>query len=180
MFERFTTDAREAVRLALSEARDLGAERIGCEHLLIGLARGGGGPAAAALATAGVDTAGLRRLAAAGPPPEPLDADALATLGIDLDEVRRAAEASFGPGALDRPGRPTGRTRTRMTAEARKAIELALRQVRSARSGALTSGHLLIGIIDQADNGALRLLTAAGADLAAIRADTLRRLAAAA
>ena len=179
MFERFTTAARHAVELAFAEARDPGAERIGCEHLLIGLAQGRGG-AADALAAAGVAAADLRRLAATRPRPEPLDAEALAVLGIDLDEVRRTAEASFGPGALDRAGRPAGRTRARMTGDAKKALELALRQVRSGPGGSLSSGHLLIGIIDQADNMALALLAEAGADPAALRTDTLRRLTAAA
>jgi hypothetical protein len=39
---------------------------------------------------------------------------------------------------------------------------------------------LLAAIIDQGDNGGLRLLAAAGADPAALRADTLRRMTAAA
>src|SRR5262247_1196725 len=95
MFERFTTQSGHAVQLALSEARVLGARRIGAEHLLLGLAHGRTGPVADAL-----------KVAVAHPETEPLDADALAGLGIDLDEVRRAAEAAFGPGALDRPARP--------------------------------------------------------------------------
>src|SRR5258708_20498034 len=107
MFERFTTQSRHAVQLALSEARVLGARRIGAEHLLLGLAHGRSEPAADALKAAGLDAAVIRKLAAAHPDTEPLDADALAVLGIDLDEVRLAAEAAFRTGPLHRPATPT-------------------------------------------------------------------------
>lgn len=182
MFERFTAQARQAVSSALSEARDLGASRIGCEHLLIGLAHGRSGPAAEALAAAGLDLGTLRELAARLPKAEPLDADSLALLGIDLDEVRRATEAAFGPGALDRPHRRRGGAlaRARLTGESKKALELGLRQAQRAHDSAMSSGHLLIGIIDQGDNAALRLLAAAQVDPGALRADTLRAMAAAA
>jgi ATP-dependent Clp protease ATP-binding subunit ClpA len=180
MFERFTTQARQAVQLALSEARVLGASRIGPEHLLLGLAHGRSGPAAGALHAAGLDAARLRTLTAAQPEPAPLDADSLALLGIDLDQVRRAAEAAFGPGALDRPGRPRNArtTRARMTPEAKEAMACGLRLAQSRHDDALSAGHLLAGLIDQGD--AVRLLSAAGADPAAMRADVLRRMAAAA
>lgn len=182
MFERFTTQSRHAVQLALSEARVLGARRIGAEHLLLGLTHGRSGPAADALKAAGLDAAALRKLAVAHPDTEPLDADALAVLGIDLDEVRRAAEAAFGPGALDHPARPrSGRTTTaRLTPAAKEAMGCALRLAQSRHDGSLTPGHLLIGIIDQGDNEALGLLVAARVDLAALRADALSRMSAAA
>ena len=175
MFERFATQAREAMYAALSQARDLGASRIGCEHLLLGLAQARTGPAADALAAAGVDFGRLRELASGQAAADPLDADSLALVGIDLDQVRRAAEAAFGLGALDRPHLAPV-TRARMTGECKKALELGLRHTHRARERAISSGHLLIGLIDQGDNAALRLLTAADVDLAALRADTLRRL----
>jgi ATP-dependent Clp protease ATP-binding subunit ClpA len=181
MFERFTTEARQAVQLALSEARAAGASRIGAEHLLLGLAHARSGAAADALAAAGLSASKLRELAAGQPEQAPLDADALALLGIDLDEVRRAAEAAFGPGALDRPARPSPRaTRARMTMQAKESMARALRIVQERRDSSLAGGHLLAGIIDQGDNGALRLLSAADVDPVALRADVLRRMASAA
>jgi ATP-dependent Clp protease ATP-binding subunit ClpA len=182
MFERFTTQARQAVHLALSEARVLGASRIGTEHLLLGLAHGRSGAAADALRAAGVDATRLRTLTVAQPDSAPLDADSLAVLGIDLDEVRRAAEAAFGPGALDRPARSPGSptTRFRMTQDAKDAIASGLRVAQGRHDHEVTSGHLLAGLIDQGDNEALRLLAAAGVDPAALRADVISRLAAAA
>jgi len=181
MFERFTTQARQAVQLALSEARAARASRIGAEHLLFGLAHARSGAAAEALAAAGVNAPKLRTLAAGQPESAPLDADALALLGIDLDEVRQAAEAAFGPGALERPARtPARATRARMTAEAKESMACALRLAQARHDGYVSAGHLLAGIIDQGDNGALRLLSAAEVDAVALRADVLRRMAAAA
>lgn len=182
MFERFSTQARQAVQLALSEARRLSADRIGAQHLLLGLAHGRSGPAADALRAAGLEAGGLRALAAAQPDAAPLDADSLALLGIDLDQVRRAAETAFGLGSLDRPARsePDRRTRARMTSEAKEAMALALRLAQTRGDKEISSGHLLAGIIDQGNNGALRVLTAAEVDPAALRADAIRRMAAAA
>jgi ATP-dependent Clp protease ATP-binding subunit ClpA len=54
MFERFIDRARRVVDLARHEARTLGHNYIGTEHLLLGLIREGGG-AAQLLAGAGVD-----------------------------------------------------------------------------------------------------------------------------
>ena len=54
MFERFTDRARRVVALAQREARTLGHDYIGTEHILLALIREGGG-AAQLLAAAGVD-----------------------------------------------------------------------------------------------------------------------------
>jgi ATP-dependent Clp protease ATP-binding subunit ClpA len=150
--------------------------------LLLGLAHGRSGAAADALRAAGLDAAKLRKLTVTQLGSAPLDADSLAVLGIDLDEVRRAAEAAFGPGALDRPARSAGSrtTRARMTPDAKEAISLGLRVAQSGHDRAFTAGHLLAGLIDQGDNEAVQLLAAAGVDPAALRADVMRRMAAAA
>jgi ATP-dependent Clp protease ATP-binding subunit ClpA len=67
-----------------------------------------------------------------------------------------------------------------MTPEAKDVMANALRLAQGRHDGAVSAGHLLAAIIDQGDNGGLRLLAAAGADPAALRADTLRRMTAAA
>lgn len=186
MFERFSVSARHAVVLARSEAVQAGGNAIGCEHLLLALLNERHGAAGQALTAAGLDLTELRARVAAGTDGDrgPLDGEALASLGIDLDAVRRATEAAFGRGALERAARPprTGRTPGGMhlTAEAKKSLELALRRTVGVRQREITTGHLLIGIIDQKENTALRLLAAAGADAASLRADVLARLTAAA
>jgi ATP-dependent Clp protease ATP-binding subunit ClpC len=60
MFERFTDRARRVVVQAQGEARALGHDYIGTEHLLLGLISEGGGVGAKALESLGVSAAELR------------------------------------------------------------------------------------------------------------------------
>jgi ATP-dependent Clp protease ATP-binding subunit ClpA len=184
MFERFSTEARQVVVAAQQEARLLHHGFIGCEHLLLGLSGGAGTPAAAALAAVGLDTGTLRQrvaeLAAAGDPA--LDADALATLGIDLDAVRRATEASFGRGALDRGkdwrGRPCTSGHIPFSPPAKKTLEFALRSAMKQHDHVITSGHLLLGLLDQGGNAAMLVLKEAGVTTGALRQELAKRMAA--
>ena len=106
MFERFTDTARHVVVQAQADARRLGHNYIGCEHLLLAAAAAAE-PASAVLRDQGV-TPGRTEAAilrATGPgqaagPPGGLDKEALASIGIDLDAVRARIEAAFGPDAL--------------------------------------------------------------------------------
>ena len=178
MFEKFAVNTRRAVVYALEEAHRSGTSRIGCEHLLIGLAHDRSGPAADALTDAGLTVSRLRQLMPGQPAPDLLDADSLASIGIDLDAVREAAEQSFGPGALDRPGRRAkGSARTRLTSDAKTALELATRAAVAGHSRTISSGHMLLGIIDQGSNDAIAMLSAAELQPADLRADVARRLA---
>ncbi len=177
MLERFAQTARQAVIDARQEAARAGQDRVRSEHVLLGLLQEPG-PAADALTAAGVDADSLRARLPRGDHevPADLDADALSTLGIDLDAVRRAADAAFGPGALDR-ARVTGRRRLPFAPDARQTLAGAARQAVQLSHRQITSGHLLLGILDQKRNGALTMLARAGTDVAALRADVLRRLA---
>jgi ATP-dependent Clp protease ATP-binding subunit ClpA len=60
MFERFTDRARRAVVLAQEEARKLGHDYIGTEHLLLGLIRVREGVAAKALKSLGISLEAVR------------------------------------------------------------------------------------------------------------------------
>jgi ATP-dependent Clp protease ATP-binding subunit ClpC len=60
VFERFTPPARQAVVLASDEARELGHDWIGTEHLLLGLLREDQGLAAHTLRELGLDEMRLR------------------------------------------------------------------------------------------------------------------------
>jgi hypothetical protein len=106
MFERFTDTARHAVVQAQHDARRLGHNYIGCEHLLLAAAATGE-PAGAVLRDHGVTPerveAEILRTIGRGQTAGPLsglDPQALASIGIDLDVVRARIEAAFGPGAL--------------------------------------------------------------------------------
>jgi Clp amino terminal domain, pathogenicity island component len=119
MFERFTDTARHVVVQAQEDARRLGHNYIGCEHLLLATAATGE-PAGAVLRDQGVTPerveAEILRTIGRGQTADPLgglDRQALAFIGIDLDVVRARIEAAFGPDALTgalpaacRSGRP--------------------------------------------------------------------------
>ena len=109
MFERFTDGARQVVVRAQEDARRLGHNYIGCEHLLLAAAETGE-PAGVVLRDQGVTPERVEaeilrtigRGSAGADPLRGLDREALAAIGIDLDVVRARIEAAFGPDALDR------------------------------------------------------------------------------
>lgn len=130
---------------------------------------------------------------------DPLDATALFSLGIDLDEVRRSIEASFGPGALDRSRSTRDRTtrnratRRRMsrsgsrnrnrdcirpsfTPRAKKTLEIAVRTAALTGDRTISTGHLLLGLLNQRDNAALRVLKIADVQPDALRRELARRM----
>jgi hypothetical protein len=175
MFERFEPAARQAFVDAREEANRAGQTKISSQHLLIGLLREPG-PAAYALTAAGIELGSLRAQLPRGDADSDLNADALASLGIDLDAVRRATDAAFGPGALDRVRLPGGR-RLPFTDDAKRSLVGAVRQAHQLHQQTISSGHMLFGILDQDRNEALTVLADVGTDLAALRADVLRRIA---
>jgi ATP-dependent Clp protease ATP-binding subunit ClpA len=176
MFERFDPAARRACVDARTEAARAGQDKIRAEHILLGLLAEPG-PAADALTQAGLELADLRARIPRGhdaPVPE-LDPDALASLGIDLDAVRRATDAAFGPGALDRAP-VAGRRRLPFADDAKQTLVGAVKQAQRSGQRTISSGHLLIGILDQQGNGAVAVLKKSGADVAALHADVMRRI----
>ena len=173
MFERFTTDARQAVALAQEEAVALHHGWIGTEHVLLGVLRADG-DGARLLAGFGVEAAGVRddvvRIVGRGE--DDIDPDALATLGIDLDAVRERVERAFGPGALVR------RRRCRrggigpmvpFTARAKKVLELSLREAINLSQRDLRAEHLVLGLLREGDGVAARILAERGVTHAAAR-----------
>jgi ATP-dependent Clp protease ATP-binding subunit ClpA len=167
MFERFTKEARAAVTGTQEECRATAGDRIGTAHLLLALLHGDG-PAARALRAAVARRAGTADI----------DAEALRTLGIDLDAVREAAESSFGEGALDAPAGRFRKGHIGFDPKSKKALELALRHAVRLRHNRIGGGHILLGLLHDDDTEAVRVLTAEGVDVAALRADVTRLTAA--
>ena len=168
MFERFTEDAREVVVHAQAEARALGHDWIGTEHLLLGaaLARG---PVAGVLAANGATPDALRAAVREEIGSSPtLDGEALATLGIDLDEIRRRVEATFGEGALERR-RPRRAGHLPFTPRAKKALELALREAIAAGDGFIGTEHVLLSVLRDEKALATSALRRTGAAPARVR-----------
>jgi ATP-dependent Clp protease ATP-binding subunit ClpA len=97
-----TRPAATASGMARMEARRLGHQYLGPEHLLLGLLLQGDNPAARVLADHGLDLEATRaevdRLIAQGvlPGPQPSDTELLATLGVDLEAVHARVQEAFG------------------------------------------------------------------------------------
>ncbi|WP_418277758.1 Clp protease N-terminal domain-containing protein [Isoptericola jiangsuensis] len=180
MFERFTRDARSVVVDAQQVARELRSPTIDSRHLVVALAQGPG-PVATALRAVGADpddvAASARRDLAAG---DPLDGAALAAVGVDVDRVRQQADQVFGPGSLDRAGRRTARRggHHAFAKDARKALELSLREAVRLHEKSIGRRHLLLGVL-RADCPGGRVLQSAlhdaGTDVPTLR-DTVEQV----
>jgi hypothetical protein len=139
MFERFTDKARRTVVLAQEEARQLRHDHIGTEHLLLGLLRESDGAAATALTS----------------------------LGISLDATRERVAAA---GAVE-PGRSGEMTAGHIpfTPQAKRTLELALREALQLGHDYIGTGHILLGIVRDPGCQGASILSELGSDQAAIR-----------
>lgn len=153
MLERFTKSARAAVMHARELAVGSADGRIGCEHLLVGLAEVG----EPHLADAGLSAGDLRAAIDATAGSTAADAQALGALGIDLEAIRDRVEQTFGPRAWDDAApaprenrglaaRLLGRT-GRITPAGRKVLELGLREALADDAKEITTTHLLRGLL---------------------------------
>jgi ATP-dependent Clp protease ATP-binding subunit ClpA len=181
---RFTDEARDTVRVAQEEARGLGHQFIGTEHLLLGLLAEPQTAAAQALTARNVRAPEFRNLISPR-----LDADALAAVGVDLDEVRHAVER-FGRGALDdQAGTGTGTQRRLirrgrsgghlgLTKRARTVLDLAAQEAEARRDAFIAPDHMLLGLLRHGEGLAAMILAKQQVDFSDLRADVLRRMAA--
>jgi ATP-dependent Clp protease ATP-binding subunit ClpA len=150
---------------AAAEARALGHNYIGTEHLLIALLARPSGAAAVALRRLGVgrDEVHDRLLGKLASPPKPrVDAEALTTLGIDLDRVRGRIEEAFGPGALEQAGAGC------MSVSPRTKLALAY-AVEEARCETVGDNHVLIGLLCVERSLAAGVLAEFGVSLGDVR-----------
>ncbi|OCB10892.1 Clp protease [Mycolicibacterium porcinum] len=168
MFERFSRHARVAVVLAQEEARELEANDIRPEHILVGVLQSSGRELSALLAGFGLTSDAVRAelVQADAPGDESFDddAEALQSIGIDLRAVRTNVDRTFGDGAFDNALRSTGRRRRRrghlpFTKAAKKVLELALRESLAHKDGFIGCEHILLGILRGGDDRAVGLIT---------------------
>ena len=155
MFERFTKEARQVVLAAVQAAAESGVDKAGPEHLLLAVADGEG-VGGRVLAGHGVTGASLRLASAAGQPRRARLTDeevrALSAFGIDAEEVFRRVEEAFGPDAFEEPAEePTRRRRGLLGGpfgrEAKKVLELSLREAIALGHRHIGSEHILLGIL---------------------------------
>ncbi len=183
MFDRCDADATTVVETALEEARRLGHNYLGTEHLLLALGRHRELlpesvrvvlPDDAVVLSAAVDTLGAD--------PAPPDAELLKVVGIDLDEVRSAVRQTFGADALDQLGRrrvhqpwqPWRRPTRRCTSllagvmsvapRVKQALERGLLDAARRQRDALDPAGLLLGMLETEGAMSNELLRRTGVD----------------
>lgn len=163
MFERFTPTARDAVVNAQTAATRIGARSVDSRHLVVALLNTP--EVINALTTMSVDVKEASAALADDVNEASVDAEALSAIGIDLAEVTRRAENVFGPGALTTSRNP--KKHIPFNRDAKKTLELALREAIWLHDRTICEHHLMLGIL-RAECAGRRLL-ARHLDVTALR-----------
>jgi ATP-dependent Clp protease ATP-binding subunit ClpA len=145
MFERFTREARTAVKLAEAEARELGSPTIEAEHLLLALTR------------QGADTAAGEALAEVG-----LDHERL-TEALASERERSLLAVGISIGDFDLPA-PRPSAKPRFAAGAKSTLEQALRSSVGRGDRRIEGAHVLLGLLRAEAGTVPRALAEAGVD----------------
>jgi ATP-dependent Clp protease ATP-binding subunit ClpA len=170
MFERFDPNARAAIAKAREEAARAGSKEIRTEHLLLGL-MDKPGDATDVLEAVQADPDEVR----AAVPQVEAARSAAPDAPDTADAPEAPATAEVPPGDATPPG-PAVPLDLRLTRNARRALDLALRTAHRFRHDHVSSGHLLLSIIEQPDSGAVEALKVAGIHVGTLRTDILRQL----
>ena len=194
MFDRCDADTMIVIDTAIAEARALGHNYVGTEHLLVALVQhrdllphqvGRMLPSEVQAVRAALE------VELDGPP---RDEELLASLGIDLEGVRAAVRRTFGSDALERlavrpvrqPWQPWRRPRRRCMSILARGTRLALRpRVKRVRERALSGATrrglpaidpcaLLLGMVEEERALSNRLLQDLGVPPNELRAAILR------
>lgn len=149
MFTRFTDRSRTSLEAGFEEARMLGHDSLGDEDLLLGILRADEGIAAEVLSSLGVTLADAREES------EGMTSDALSSIGISLEEVRREAGDVFDMSISDDRKIP-------YAPQAKNALVNARKEMRRMGDSHLGTEHLLLGILNNEDGTAVRMLARLG------------------
>jgi ATP-dependent Clp protease ATP-binding subunit ClpA len=169
MFERFTSQARAVVTVAVSEAQRRRDRHVGTEHVLLGAIATDDPLAGPVIADAGMDLQRARAALDAG------DLDALSAVGVEIRELPRPEPDPPARGPFGRFRRPSGHLP--FTGGAKHTLERALRHALQRGDRHIGVEHILLALTDcPPRDPAHQLLAALHADPAAVRADLERRL----
>ena len=148
------------------EARRLGHNYVGAEHVLLRLTRDPTSGATRVLEQLGVTHRAVEESVSnwsvATPPPR-IDPDALAARGIDLDRVRERLEQTFGAGALAQ----TGTGCIGVAPQLKSALAYAVDHAGQER---VRDEHVLLGMLSARDSLAANILCQLGVSLEAAAA----------
>jgi len=149
MFTRFTDRSRKSVEAAFEEARMLGHDSLGDEDLLLGILSVDEGIAAEALSSLGVTQEAARAQS------EEMLSEALSSIGISFEEVRAEAGDAFDMRIPDDRRIP-------YSPLAKKALVGARKEMRTLGDNSLGTEHVLLGILENEDGAAVRMLARMG------------------
>ena len=188
MFDRCDPDTMTVVDTALQQARELGHNYVGTEHLLLALVRHRDLlPTPVAALLPGAEDVKHRLAEFMGEPPRPPDTELLRLVGIDLEEVRASVRRTFGDDVLNRvsrrrvhqPWQPWRRPSRRCTSllagsmsaarQFKEAFERARRDSDRRHRDLIDPVTLLVGMIDVEDAMSNRLLRDTGVDPDVVR-----------
>jgi ATP-dependent Clp protease ATP-binding subunit ClpA len=178
MFERFTARARAVVVQAQQEARDARATHIAPQHLLSALLQDPESLAVRVLHDLGASPdrmahlLGRRRLGTAGL--DESEVEALRSIGIDAEEVVRRIESELGTPLPDTARWAAGHIP--FAKDAKKVLELALREAIALGHREIGTEHLLLGLVRDASGPVAEVFADAGVTLTAARAAVARAL----
>ncbi|HZA78736.1 MAG TPA: Clp protease N-terminal domain-containing protein [Acidimicrobiales bacterium] len=194
MFDRCDADTMIVIDTAIAEARALGHNYVGTEHLLVALVQHRDLLPNQVGRMLPTEVQAVRAALEAEFDGPPRDEELLASLGIDLEGVRAAVRRTFGPDALERlarrpvrqPWQPWRRPRRRCMSILARGTLLALtprvkRVMERALSGATRRGlpaidpcALLLGMVEEERALSNRLLQDLGVPPDELRAAILR------
>jgi ATP-dependent Clp protease ATP-binding subunit ClpA len=137
------------------EARRLGDNYVGTEHVLLALARDADGGAVRLLGQLAVTADAIEQsvtgLVGGSEPGGTIDPQALAALGIDFEAVRKRLEQTFGPGALEQTRSACLGIAPRLKQALAYALDLAAGEP-------LCDEHVPLGILSVPESVAARVL----------------------
>lgn len=183
MFERFTAEARNTVVGAQEHAVRRKDTTVAPMHLLLALTQGS---LSSLLTSYGIDTATIDHLAP-GSKSRAIDDDtALRSIGVDLHAIRESIESAFGPGALDVGPRTRSpwaalkhskdRGHKGFSANAKKVLELSLRETIRLNARAIGSESVLLGLLCAEDPEVTDILKRMAVDQHELRTDLELRI----
>jgi ATP-dependent Clp protease ATP-binding subunit ClpC len=146
MIERFSTSARNAVVKAQEESSKMGHNLIGTEHLLIGLIAINEGIAAKALSNSG------------------LSYDTMRNKIIELVGTNTQSSSNLPPQSIA------------ITPRVKKIFELAHMAAQKLKHSHIGTEHLLLGLIDEGEGVAIRVLKELGVEPQKLKQEVLNSL----
>jgi len=163
-----TRPAEPYLAAGAQEARRLGHNFVGTEHVLLVLIRDPAGGATRVLRQLGVSAEAVEEALAPciGGGAARIDPDALAALGIDFETVRERLEETFGPNALERVPACLG-----IMPRLKQAFAFALDH---AGERPLADEDILLGMLNVPDSLASHVLRQVGVSLAGAEAIVTR------